>query len=123
MYSTIKPQQFLFLAFLALFCLFFTEPSFASSSGSLPWDSAMDKLKESITGPVAMAIALIGIVVAGGMLIFGGELGEFARRAIMLVLVLALIVVGNKVLSAFYSNTGAVISFNQMPTTSLMVVA
>ena len=62
-----------------------------------------------MTGPVALGISLIGIVVAGGMLIFGGELGEFARRAIMLVLVLALLVAANNILTTLFGSAGAMI--------------
>jgi type IV secretion system protein VirB2 len=58
-----------------------------SSSGSLPWESPLKSLRESFSGPVAYALAIIGIVVTGGMLIWGGEINEFARRGIMLVLV------------------------------------
>lgn len=113
----IRPHQFFILAFVSIACLLFIEPAFAGSAGGLPWENPLDKLKNSLTGPVALAISLIGIVVAGGMLIFGGELGEFARRIIMLVLVLALLVAANNLLSTFYSSSGAVISSPQTITT------
>lgn len=46
----------------------------ASSSGAgLPWENGLQTLQRSITGPVAMVISLLGIVVTGAMLIWGGK--------------------------------------------------
>ena len=42
------------------------------------------------------------------MLIFGGEINEFARRVIMMVLVVALLVQANTILTNLFS-TGAVL--------------
>lgn len=105
----INQRHFFMLFFLAGLLLLASDPAFAGSAAGLPWEEPLTKLRNSLTGPVALAIALIGIVIAGGMLIFGGELGEFARRVIMLVLVLALLVMANNVLSGFYGSSGAVI--------------
>ncbi len=106
---TLNKNKILFLTILGLLLLFMIDNAYAGGS-SMPWDGPLDKIRKSITGPVAFAISLIGIVVAGAMLIFGGELGEFARRAIMLVLVLALIVAANNFLTALYAANGATIS-------------
>lgn len=104
-------RKFIQLAIFVLLLLLVASPSlFAATAGSMPWDAPLDKLRSSLTGPVAFAISLIGIVVAGGMLIFGGELGEFARRAIMLVLVLSLLVMSNSVLSSLFSSASATIA-------------
>ena len=62
-------------------------PAFASSGGSLPWEGPLQQIQQSITGPVAGFIALAAVAVAGGMLIFGGELNDFARRLMYVVLV------------------------------------
>jgi type IV secretory pathway VirB2 component (pilin) len=74
-----------------------------TSTGSLPWESPLATLRTSFSGPVAYAISIIGIVVCGAMLIYGGEINEFARRAIMMVLVIALIVLANSVLTSLFS--------------------
>lgn len=63
----------------------------------------------SITGPVAMVISLLGVTVAGGMLIFGGELGEFTRRIVMLVLVIGLLVSAASILSLLYGGGSALV--------------
>ena len=62
-------------------------PALASSGGSLPWEGPLQTIQESITGPVAGFIALAAVAVAGGMLIFGGELNDFARRLMYVVMV------------------------------------
>lgn len=110
--TTYFNQKKLFSLFLLMAIFLLPQDVFATSSSSLPWDSAFDKLKASITGPVALGIALIGIAVAGGILIFGGELGQFASRICMLVLVLALLVAANNVLSSFYTTSASVITDN-----------
>lgn len=63
------------------------EPALASGGGGLPWERPLEQIQESITGPVAGAIALAAVAIAGGMLIFGGELNDFARRLCYIVLV------------------------------------
>jgi len=80
----------------------------STSGGALPWETPLQTVASSLTGPVAYAISLIGVVVTGAMLIFGGEINEFARRIIMLVLVVALLVSATNLLSALFT-TGAVV--------------
>ena len=41
---------------------------------------------------VAFALSIIGIVIAGGVLIFGGDLNAFFRTLVFIVLVMALLV-------------------------------
>jgi type IV secretion system protein VirB2 len=99
-------------AFAFLFVLAAVLPGQAwassTSSGGLPWETPLQTVASSLTGPVAYAISLIGVVVTGAMLIFGGEINEFARRIIMLVLVVALLVSATNLLSTLFS-TGAVV--------------
>src|SRR6202046_5111672 len=53
----------------------------AAAAGNLPWEKPMTAIATSLTGPVAYAIGLIGIAIAGGAILWGGELTEFGRRA------------------------------------------
>jgi type IV secretion system protein VirB2 len=62
----------------------------------------LTNLRNSVTGPVAFALAIIGIVVAGGVLIFGGDLNGFFRTLIFIVLVMALIIGAQNILSTFF---------------------
>jgi len=100
------------LAILALLALAILAPQNALAStgtgGSLPYESWLTNLQNSVTGPVAFALSIIGIVVAGGVLIFGGDLNGFFRTLIFLVLVMALLVGAQNVMSTFFG-MGAVI--------------
>lgn len=87
---------------------FMANPALASSGGSLPWESPLETIQESITGPVAMAIALIAVAVAGGMLIFGGEINDFARRLAYVVLVAGILLGGTQIIALFGSSGASI---------------
>src|ERR1700739_4088638 len=63
----------------------------STAGGGLPWDGPLTTLKNDLTGPVAFTISLLAMVACGAALVFGGEINEYVRRIIMLVLVVALI--------------------------------
>jgi type IV secretion system protein VirB2 len=94
---------FYLVASLLLFFLV-SEPALASegTGGSLPYESWLTNLRSSVTGPVAFTLSIIGIVVAGGILIFGGELNGFFRTLIFIVLVMALLVGVQNMMSTFF---------------------
>jgi type IV secretion system protein VirB2 len=75
-------------------------------------------LQNSVTGPVAFGLSIIGIVIAGGVLIFGGDLNGFFRTLIFLVLVMALLVGANNVMSSFFG-AGAEVAFNDVTPVSV----
>ena len=80
----------------------------ASAGGGLPWDTPLTTLKNDITGPVAFTISLLAMVACGAALVFGGEINEFIRRLIMLVLVAAFMV-GVTNLASALGITGAIV--------------
>lgn len=86
-------------------------PALASTGGgaALPWETPLQAISASVTGPIAYAISLMGIVVAGAMLVWGGEINEFARRIIMLTLVISLIVFASNIMSTLFNVSGAVL--------------
>ena len=91
----------------ALFCVSLAGPALAGSGGgSLPWEGPLEQIQQSITGPVAGYIALAAVAIAGGMLIFGGELNDFARRLVYVVLV-AGILLGATTIVGLFGSTGA----------------
>ncbi|WP_404361590.1 conjugal transfer system pilin TrbC [Methylotuvimicrobium sp. KM1] len=92
----------LFVLLMAIIIL--PQPAFASegTGGSLPYESWLTNLRNSVTGPVAFALSIIGIVVAGGVLIFGGELNGFFRTLIFIVLVMALLVGAQNMMGTFF---------------------
>lgn len=95
--------------------LAFANKAYASSTGSLPWEGPLQAIQESLTGPVAASIGLSAVAVAGAMLIFGGELNDFARRMAFIILVLG-VLLGASTIVGLFSSSGASIgplSFNQ----------
>ena len=78
------------------------------SGGGLDWETPLQKFSDSIKGPVAFVIALMGIVVTGASLIWGGEINEFVRRLVMMIMVISLIVFSASLLSNLFG-VGAVI--------------
>ena len=108
-FSSPRTALFWALLLLALIVLFPALAHAASTGGSgLEWETPLQKIRDSVTGPVAYAISLLGIVVTGAILVFGGEINEFVRRIIMLVLVISLMVFAADLLNTLF-NKGAVI--------------
>ena len=112
--SAPRQQDALALAILLLAILMvLLTPLSASASvgtgGSLPYETWLENLRNSVTGPVAFSVSITGIVIAGGVLIFGGDLNGFFRTLIFLVLVMALIVGAQNVMSTFFAR-GAVVA-------------
>ena len=89
---------------LGLFALALAPDAMATTGtgGSLPYESWLTSLRNSVTGPVAFSLSIIGIVVAGGVLIFGGELNAFFRTLIFIVLVMALLVGAQNMMTSFF---------------------
>lgn len=84
------------------------------AGGGLPWEDWFTNLRQSVTGPVAFAFSIIGLVVAGGVLIFGGELNAFFRTFMFLVLVMAILVAAQNVMANFFGR-GAEIALIPLP--------
>jgi type IV secretion system protein VirB2 len=80
----------------------------ATGGGGLPWETPLQTLGNSISGPVAYGLSLIGLVVSGGVLIFmGGELNHFARIVVQVVLVISFVIAGKNTMSTFGWGAGA----------------
>jgi len=97
---TLQFKPVLFLAILVLSASYLPEV-FASTAGGakpMPYVAWLDNLRASTSGPVAYTLSLIGIIVSGGILIFGGDLNGFFRTLIFIVLVTALIVAADNTL-------------------------
>lgn len=90
-------------------------PAMASSGGGLPWEGPLQQVQESITGPVAGFIALAAVAVAGGMLIFGGELNDFARRLMYIVLVAGILLGATQIVGLFGASGAAIEISQQAP--------
>jgi type IV secretory pathway VirB2 component (pilin) len=83
----------------------------AQGGGNLPWEQPMTTLSNSISGPVAYGVSLVGLVGAGGSLIFmGGMISEFLRTVLFCVLIISFIIAGKNTLTAFGFAAGSTVS-------------
>lgn len=71
-----------------------------TAAAALPWESPLDELQESITGPVAAAVCAIIVCVCGFMIAMG-EGGATGRLALRLIFGLALAIGFMNVISIF----------------------
>ncbi len=85
-----------------------TASAATTGGGSMPWDGPLQTITDSLTGPVAMAIAIGAFFVAGAILVFGEDMSAFVRRLLMVVIAVCLLVFGNKFLTAM-GITGAMV--------------
>jgi type IV secretion system protein VirB2 len=115
-----KLRKNIALLMVMSFVILLPEQAFATgTSGGLPYESWLTNLQNSVTGPVAFALSIIGIVVAGGVLIFGGDLNGFFRTLIFLVLVMALLIAANNIMTSFFG-AGAEVALNDMQPQTLL---
>jgi len=106
-----KEIEICFGCFIFLVLILMASEAMASvgTGGSLPYETWLENLRNSVTGPVAFTLSFVGIVVAGGVLIFGGELNAFFRTLIFIVLVMGLLVGAQNLMSTFFGR-GALIA-------------
>jgi type IV secretion system protein VirB2 len=81
-----------------------TWPAHAAGS-SMPWEAPLQKILESIEGPVSKIIAVIIIIVTGLTLAFGDTSGGF-RRLIQIVFGLSIAFAASSFFLSFFSFGG-----------------
>ena len=110
-----RPYLLVIVGVALLVLVLAPEPGLAAegTGGALPYETWLTNLRNSVTGPVAFALSIVGIVIAGGVLIFGGDLNGFFRTLIFLVLVMALLVGAQNMMSAFFGR-GAEIAMSAL---------
>jgi type IV secretory pathway VirB2 component (pilin) len=94
-------MKIIVLFLLLIMAITYFPEALASTAGGakpMPYVAWLDNLRASTSGPVAYTLSLIGIIVSGGILIFGGDLNGFFRTLIFIVLVTALIVAADNTL-------------------------
>jgi type IV secretory pathway VirB2 component (pilin) len=85
-------------------------PASAAAGGqALPWEAPLTRLQQSLSGPVAGAIAIIALVAIGVTLVFGGEWNEFARRAVYAVCAIAFIISATAMLGGLFAVGASVV--------------
>ena len=70
-----------------------------------------------MTGPFAFLVVIVGIVIMGGMLIFGNDISGFGRRVLLLVLGGGLVLGSVQVVSKMFGNSqaGAIYAPSDIP--------
>ena len=79
-------------------------PAYAAGSG-MPWEAPLQKILESIEGPVAKVVAVIIIIVTGLSLAFGDMGGGF-RRLIQIVFGLSIAFAATSFFLSFFAFAG-----------------
>ena len=90
-----------------LFAAILASPVYASRS-SMPWEAPLQKVLESIEGPVAKIVAVIIIIVTGLTLAFGDAGGGF-RKLIQIVFGLSIAFAASSFFLSFFSFGGGIL--------------
>jgi type IV secretion system protein VirB2 len=87
--------------FLSL-CLF---SGVAFADDSLPWEGPLQKILESLTGPVAKILGVIAIVIAGFGIAFG-EAGSGVRRLFQVIFGLSIVFSAATLVASLFGVSG-----------------
>jgi type IV secretion system protein VirB2 len=99
----LRSQAAAFTASLAIAAM--TASTANAAGSSMPWEAPLQKILESIEGPVAKIIAVIIIIVTGLTLAFGDTSGGF-RRLIQIVFGLSIAFAASSFFLSFFSFGG-----------------
>ena len=80
-------------------------PAAYASGSSMPWEAPLQKILESVEGPVAKIVAVIIIIVTGLTLAFGDTGGGF-RKLIQIVFGLSIAFAASSFFLSFFSFGG-----------------
>jgi len=90
---------------VALAVSFILAPPAHASGSSMPWEQPLQRILQSVEGPVAKIIAVIIIIVTGLTLAFGDSSGGF-RRLIQIVFGLSIAFAASSFFLSFFSFGG-----------------
>jgi type IV secretory pathway VirB2 component (pilin) len=103
--KNVKRMAMVILLVLVLMMLGATAALASTGGGSLPWETPLDTLQKSISGPVATAMAIVAIVGCGLGIAFG-EGGEGMKKLLWVVIGIAIAVLAGKVLTGLGLGAG-----------------
>jgi len=92
-------------ALLAMALLLATSPEVYAAGSGLPWEAPLERILESIEGPVAKVMAVLIIIVTGLSLAFGDMSGGF-RRLIQIVFGLTIAFAATSFFLTFFAFAG-----------------
>ena len=96
--------RWVLVPFAGLFIIALTEAAIAAGSG-MPWEAPLQRILESIEGPVAKVVAVIIIIVTGLSLAFG-DMGGGLRRLIQIVFGLSIAFAATSFFLSFFAFAG-----------------
>lgn len=99
----LRRQAALFSAAAAIIAL--STLSADAAGSSMPWEAPLQRILESIEGPVAKIVAVIIIIVTGLTLAFGDTAGGF-RRLVQIVFGLSIAFAASSFFLSFFSFGG-----------------
>ena len=90
-----------------LIATFWSTAAFAATGGGLPWESSLQTIVNSLSGPVALLLSPAAIIVTGIAVMFS-EGGSMARKAAGVVLGISIVAGATSILTnVFGLTTGA----------------
>ena len=89
---------------VAAVCVIVTDTANAAGAG-MPWEAPLQRILESIEGPVAKVVAVVIIIVTGLSLAFG-DMGGGLRRLIQIVFGLSIAFAATSFFLSFFSFAG-----------------
>ncbi len=101
---TTASRNRLCLAALGASAAIFCGPAYAAGS-SMPWETPLQSILDSVQGPVAKVVGVIIIVVTGLTLAFGDSSGGF-RRLVQIVFGLSIAFAASSFFLSFFSFGG-----------------
>ncbi|MHB8283094.1 MAG: TrbC/VirB2 family type IV secretion system protein [Caulobacteraceae bacterium] len=87
---------------------FISAANASTTTGAMPWDSVLTTIETDLTGPVAVAVATIAVVMTGLGIAMGQE-GSAMRKGFGICFGLAIALMGTTAILTFFgSSAGAV---------------
>ena len=97
------------IAAVGTMALAMQQRALANTSTIASLETPLQSLQKSLSGPIALSIGIIAVVITGAMLIFGGEISDFGKRMAYVVLVLGILLSANTIITSLFTNTSVLI--------------
>ena len=91
--------------YILMLCFIYTSCAFAEEATGLPWETPLQKILASVTGPVAKVLGVLAIVISGFAIAFG-EAGSGMRRFFQVILGLSIAFTASALLVTLFGITG-----------------
>jgi len=101
-------NQLVIKSFWAIIFMLYCMPCVYASDTGLPWESPLEKILHSLTGPVAKVLGVIAIVLAGFGVAFG-EAGSGMRRIFQVVLGLSIAFTASTLVVSLFGFSGGAV--------------